>query len=74
MGVKLIVVHPKQHLPYLEGNNAEILKQLNLEFYNSLIPDCEKYGIKIATENMWQMDENKTPLNGAACQLVLHVN
>lgn len=67
MGVKLIVVHPKQHLPYLEGNNAEILKQLNLEFYNSLIPDCEKYGIKIATENMWQKGKLSQVIVSSTC-------
>ncbi len=54
VGAKVIVVHPKQHLCYVDGNNAEILKQMNLEFYKTLIPLCEKYNIKIATENMWQ--------------------
>lgn len=54
MGVKVIVVHPKQHLCYPEGNTPEILKEMNYEFYNSLLTDCEKYGISIATENMWR--------------------
>lgn len=54
MGVKVIVVHPKQHLCYPEGNNPEILKEMNYEFYNSLLLECEKYGISIATENMWR--------------------
>lgn len=54
IGAKVIVVHPKQHLYYVDGNNADILKELNLEFYRSLIPYCEKYGVTVATENMWQ--------------------
>ncbi len=54
LGVKIMVVHPKHHIYYPDGNNAEILKQQNLEFYKSLIPYCEKYGITVATENMWQ--------------------
>lgn len=54
LGAEIVVVHPNQHLYYVEGNNADILKQMNFEFYNSLLPLCEKYGIKIATENMYQ--------------------
>ncbi len=51
MGVKNIVIHPKQHLEYTE--NAEALKEMNLEFYNSLIPLCKEYNITVLTENMW---------------------
>ncbi len=54
VGAKIIVVHPQQHLYYNKGNNPEILKEMNLKFYKSLLPYCEKYDIKIATENMWQ--------------------
>ncbi len=54
MGVKIIVVHPKQHLYYPEGDTPQILKEINYEFYKSLLLDCEKYGISIATENMWR--------------------
>ena len=56
LGAKISIVHPKQHLPYGVGNNAQILKELNIEFYKSLVPYCEKYGIKVAVENMWQLD------------------
>lgn len=58
-GVRNIVVHPKQHLTYFEGNNAEILKDINLEFYNSLIPYCKEFNIHVCIENMWQYDENR---------------
>ncbi len=54
VGAKVVVVHPNQHLYYNKGNNPEILKEMNLKFYRSLMPYCEKYGIKVATENMWQ--------------------
>ena len=53
LGAKIIVVHPIQHLPYEE--NVEELYQMNMEFYKSLIPYCEKFQIKVALENMWQM-------------------
>lgn len=52
LGAKIIIVHPVQCLPYAE--NAEVLKEMNLKFYKNLIPYCEKFGIKIAAENMWQ--------------------
>lgn len=58
LGAGCIIVHPKQHLPYRE--NAEKLKAINLEFYRSLIPYCEKFGIRVAVENMWQ----RNPVGG----------
>lgn len=51
LGAKIIVVHPKQHLNYAE--HPEELFEMNVEFYKSLIPYCEKFGIKVACENMW---------------------
>ncbi len=54
LGAKIIVVHPIQHLKYSE--NVETLREMNIEFYKSLVPYCEKFGIKVATENMWQYD------------------
>lgn len=52
LGAKVIVVHPKHHLPYM--THAAELKQMNIEFYRRLAPYCEKFGIKAACENMWQ--------------------
>lgn len=60
LGAKIIVVHPKQHLNYAE--HADELFEMNVEFYKSLIPYCEKFGIKVACENMWQCNNgNKVP-------------
>lgn len=62
LGAKCIVVHPKQHLCYAE--HAAELKEMNLEFYSRLIPYAEKFGIKIATENMWQWNKHaKHPID-----------
>ncbi len=52
LGAKITVVHPAQHLYY--HKNVEKLKEINLEFYRSLIPYCEKFNIKVAVENMWR--------------------
>ncbi len=55
LGIDIIVVHPVQHLNYDEGDNAEKLFELNMEFYRRLEPYCKKYGVKVALENMYQM-------------------
>ncbi len=52
LGAKIIVVHPIQCLPY--ADNAELLMDMNIKMYKSLIPYCEKFNIKAACENMWQ--------------------
>lgn len=54
LGVRNIIVHPCQHLPYAEAGNPERLFEINMKFYSRLIPYCEEYGIKVALENMWQ--------------------
>ena len=54
LGAENIIIHPCQHLNYYEEGNKEKLYEINMEFYRSLIPYCEEYGIKVATENMWQ--------------------
>ena len=52
LGASIIVVHPCQHLNYAESR--EELFAINLDYYKRLIPYAERFGIKIATENMWQ--------------------
>lgn len=67
MGAKCTVVHPIHHLDYLKDNNAEILKDMNMEFYDRLLPYCKEYGIKIAIENMWQYDDNCRHIVSSTC-------
>ena len=52
IGAKQIIVHPT----YLDEGK----KEFNMNFYNSLIPLCEKYNIKIALENMFGHKPNDT--------------
>ena len=54
LGVETIIIHPAQHLEFHVPGNPEKLYEYNMEFYRKLIPYCEEYGIKMATENMWQ--------------------
>ena len=65
LGVKHIIVHPKQHLIY--KGNEETLKKMNYDFYRSLIPYCEKYQIKVAIENMWQRDKLRNYIGKSTC-------
>ena len=65
MGVRNIVVHPKQELEY--AGNEEKLWEENLEFYRSLIPYCEEYGIRICAENMWQRDKKRGYIVDSVC-------
>ena len=59
-GARCIVIHPMQHLCYAE--HAEKLFEMNVAFYKRLIPYAEKFGVQIATENMWQNNNGaKTP-------------
>ncbi len=67
MGVEHIIVHPRQHLPY-EANKQQLLQE-NLDFYRSLIPTCEKYNIKICTENMWKFDSRRGCIIPSMCSL-----
>lgn len=68
-GVRNIVVHPKHHLTYNEGDNARILKDINVEFYNSLIPYCKDFGITVCLENMWQYDKDRKIIPSACSSL-----
>ncbi len=67
MGVEHIIVHPRQHLPY--EANKEQLWQENLEFYRSLLPYCEEWGIRICTENMWKRDPKRGYIIPSMCSL-----
>lgn len=72
MGVKIIVVHPAQHLPYPE--NAERLFEINMKLYRALIPYCEEYGIKVATENMWKRDKKRGYILDSVCSQAKEFN
>ena len=61
LGVKQIIVHPAQKIPYL-GHEEEMF-EINMELYSSLAPYAKNCGIKIAIENMWQ----NRPVTGYIC-------
>ena len=52
LGVQRMVVHPARHLPCNEPAQHEIMMAYNRNFYQSLIPYAEEFGMKIAIENI----------------------
>ncbi len=72
IGVKIIVVHPLHHMRY-EGNE-EKLHDMNVNYYRSFIPYCEEYGIKVATENMWQRDAKRGYIIHDTCSRAAEFN
>ncbi len=65
LGVKYVIVHPKQHLPY--RYNEAVLKEMNYDFYSSLVPYAEEAGVKIAIENMWKYNPAHTHIDHSVC-------
>lgn len=62
LGAKIIVMHPIKNSSssLAKGYRYELfesrqqLHEANIEFFNRLIPYCERFHIKIAVENMWE--------------------
>lgn len=65
LGAKCIVVHPKQHLPYITEKQA--LWDMNIAFYKRLIPYCEQFNIQVALENMWQYNHKGGRIIDSVC-------
>ena len=66
LGAKAIVVHPVQCMNYLNNDPAWI-KQVNVEFYSTLIPAAQEAGVKIAIENMWQRHQWSKAIVSSVC-------
>lgn len=60
MGIGTVIVHPLCHLAYL--NNIDDIWNLNMEFYQTLLPYAEQYNVRIALENMFQFNKNMSPM------------
>lgn len=55
LGATVAVVHPIHH-PEYKGHEEDMFVR-NMDFYRRLIPYAKEYGVKIAIENMWQLDK-----------------
>lgn len=56
-GGQICIIHP--------DNNKSA--QENAEMYNELLPFAKEHGVKIATENMWNWNDEKDESSFAAC-------
>lgn len=65
LGAKIAVVHPIHHTEY-KGHEAEMLEN-NLKFYRSLLPYAKEFDVKIAVENMWQIDKKRRIICDDVC-------
>ena len=65
LGAKTIIVHPFTSYP--EDTEPEQVMKMNLDFYNSLLPYCRKFQIKVALENMFTVDKKRKYVIGSTC-------
>lgn len=56
-GGKICIIHP----------NNDKSPEENAQMYAELLPFAKEHGVKIATENMWNWDEEKAQSSFAAC-------
>ena len=54
-----IVIHPIKTAGRIYDMEADACRARNLDFFRSLLPDLEKYDVKIGIENMWAFDGEK---------------
>lgn len=64
LGAKCIVVHPIKQFP--EDIEIDVM-QYNIDFYNSLLPYCKKFNIKVALENMFFRDKKRGHITNSVC-------
>lgn len=57
----MIVVHPCRNLDFSVEGNPEKSFEYNFNYYKSLIPYAEDFGIKIAIENIGRVSITSTP-------------
>lgn len=65
MDIKTLVVHPVSFGGYI--GNEEYVFERNMEYFKELLPYAEKYGVKLACENMWCTDKRKKVSIGSTC-------
>lgn len=59
LGVDTVIVHPIHHFVY--AGNEERLWEINMRYYTALRPHAERYGVRMALENMFQFDSEGHP-------------
>ena len=65
MGICTLVVHPVAIGGYI--GREEIVFEDNMKYFKTLLPYAEKYGVKLACENMWCSDIKRGVTRGSTC-------
>lgn len=65
LGARICVVHPISPLEYL-GHEEELFER-NMAMYRALLPYAKEYGVKIALENMWQIERKRKIIGSNVC-------
>lgn len=68
LGAKIVVTHPLENHNYADCSQQQLF-QLNVDFYKRLVRYGEKFGVKVAVENMCQCG-NGVYAAGPACEKV----
>ena len=55
--IPIIIVHPIHHIRY--RGNERTLWEWNMTYYTGLLDKAKEYGVRIAMENMWQVDPKR---------------
>lgn len=65
LGAKICIVHPISPLEYF-GHEQELF-QRNMSMYRALLPYAKEYDVKIALENMWQIERKRKIIGPNVC-------
>ena len=63
LGAKNIIIHSVK-VPYEWLNNRELFLQQQYDYYMHLKPYCQKFGIKVAIENVYRTDNKRGTFKG----------
>ena len=58
LGVDTLIVHPVHK--FCRARNLNEMWSCNLKFYETLLPAAQKEGVRICTENLFQINERET--------------
>ncbi|MBR6726933.1 MAG: sugar phosphate isomerase/epimerase [Clostridia bacterium] len=65
LGAKICIVHPISPMEYL-GHEEELFER-NMAMYRALLPYAKEYDVKIALENMWQIERKRKIIGSNVC-------
>lgn len=71
LGARVIVVHPIHHD---KNGTAEERFAWNMRYYGDLLKTAEQANVRIATENMWQIDDRRRYIVDDSCSTAAEFN